>query len=196
MVLQTIPPWLCAEVEEYFQPLHAHPLKPEPHLVLDIGANIGVFARRAHAEWPNARILCYEPVPSVCQLLRRNVVHAWAEVHEVAVAGTGGLRDLYLGDCFATGSLHQGPRQRDVHIQEEALASSQLPAAEVIKIDTEGAEVEIIRGLDLSQAALLMIEHHRAEDAQTIKEMLSNFQLIQDSAENSEVGVLIFMKAR
>jgi hypothetical protein len=93
-----------------------------------------------------------------------------------------------------TSGLHRGPRQRDVHIQVEALASSLLPAAEVIKIDTEGAEVEILRELDLSQAVLLMIEHHRAEDAQTIKEMLREFKLIQDSPENAEVGVLIFLK--
>ena len=46
---QAIPDWLHKEVEQYFIPLPF-----EPTSIVDIGANIGAFAQRAHQQWPAA----------------------------------------------------------------------------------------------------------------------------------------------
>lgn len=55
----TIPDWLSQEVNDYF----AVPIRSIPKTVLDIGANIGAFALRAHYEWPAAKVICFEPMP-------------------------------------------------------------------------------------------------------------------------------------
>ncbi|WGE30901.1 hypothetical protein PHA77_18075 (plasmid) [Edwardsiella tarda] len=64
-----IPEWLRCEVNEYF----STPITLQPTTILDIGANIGAFALRAHQEWPDAYIACYEPMPNNVQLLRQHV---------------------------------------------------------------------------------------------------------------------------
>ena len=57
---QAIPQWLRQEAEEYFIPL---PFAPKS--ILDIGANIGAFAQRAHQEWPELALF----VASRCPLM-------------------------------------------------------------------------------------------------------------------------------
>jgi FkbM family methyltransferase len=46
---------------------------PRGAVVLDVGANIGLFTLFAHAEVEDARIYAFEPAPAMFELLRRNV---------------------------------------------------------------------------------------------------------------------------
>jgi len=64
----------------------------------------------------------------------------------------------------------------------------------MVKIDTEGCEVEILENLDLSQTKVLMLEHHSLEDAAWIKSFLeSDFDLLHDES-NKPVGTEIFVR--
>jgi hypothetical protein len=68
--LQQIPQWLYQEVDQCFIPLPF-----QPATILDIGANIGAFAQRARQKWPDAKMICCEPMPFNVVQLRRNRDH-------------------------------------------------------------------------------------------------------------------------
>jgi len=47
-----------------------------------------------------------------------------------------------------------------------------LPSCELVKIDTEGCEVEILRSLPLHDTKAIFLEYHSRADAVTIRELL------------------------
>lgn len=188
----TLPAWLLAEVEEYF----VVSLAVRPRTVLDIGANMGAFALRAHAEWPEARIICYEPMAGSVEVLRNIVDSGWAEVVPRAVRRCSGPDQMYIGDHWVTCSFQRGARQLDQRITVDCIAASELPAAEVVKIDTEGCELEILRGLDLSRTEVLLLEHHSAADAQAIKDLLAERFEVSFEQSGREVGTMVLQRRR
>ncbi len=102
---QVIPDWLRKEVEQYFIPFPF-----EPNSIVDIGANIGAFAQRAHQQWPAAHIYCYEPMPFNLIQLRRNVPNGTTVV-SAAVRAQSGLDEIFISDNFVTGGFSQLGRQ-------------------------------------------------------------------------------------
>ena len=187
---RTIPEWLRSEVEEYF----ATPLDFKPTTILDIGANIGAFALRAHQEWPEAQVICYEPMPFNLELLRQNVDLGWCSVEPYAVRELAGADDIYVGDVFVTGGFKKGTRQTGETIKVNCIAAATLPSCDLVKIDTEGCELEILRKIDLSKTQILMLEHHSKCDAAGINAFLSDrFKRIHDESDH-EVGIQIFFR--
>jgi len=191
--MANIPDWLENEVEDYFRFVS---FESSPRLILDIGANIGAFALRAHNQWPNARILCYEPMPPNLDRLRENVSPDYGTVFPYAIRGTSGVREIYIGDMFVTSGFVKGPRQTSQKIAVQCMAAADLPAADLVKIDTEGSEVEILRGLNLSATSIIMSEHHSKADAKLIKGILAaDFRLLRDESDR-EIGTMVFERLR
>jgi len=187
--MATIPHWLQNEVEDYFRFLS---FESSPRLILDIGANIGAFALRAHNQWPNAWILCYEPMPPNLDQLKKNISPDYGIVFPYAICGTSGVREIYIGDMFVTSGFVKGPRQTSQKMAVQCLAAADLPVADLVKIDTEGSEVEILRGLNLSTTSIIMLEHHSKTDAKLIKDMLTgDFRLVRDESDR-EIGTMVF----
>lgn len=185
-----IPEWLSKEVEDYF----ATTITAKPKIILDIGANIGAFAQRAHQEWPDAKIISYEPMPFNVEALRNNVDSEWCQVEPFGVREIAGDEDIYVGDMFVTGGFKKGERQTENKILVTCVAASTLPSADLVKVDTEGCEVEILRNLDLSKTQVVMVEHHSLQDAKAIKELLSDrFAVIHGEIER-EVGTEIYQR--
>ncbi len=185
---EEIPQWLRDEVEDYFIPVPF-----EPATILDIGANIGAFTQRAHKQWPLACIFCYEPMPFNIVHLRRNVP-AGATIISAAVREHSGVDEIYIGDNFVTGGFVQFGRQSQHKFLVECIAAKELPPCELVKIDTEGCEVEILKNLPLQNTRAIFLEHHSRSDAETIKLMLDrDFKLIgKDSGE--PVGTFTFFR--
>lgn len=187
--MATIPHWLENEVEDYFRFLS---FDSSPRLILDIGANIGAFALRAHNQWPNAWILCYEPMPPNVDQLKKNVSPDYGVVFPYAICRTSGVKEIYVGDMFVTSGFVKGPRQTSQKIAVQCMAAADLPAADLVKIDTEGSEVEILRDLNLSATSIIMLEHHSKADAKLIKNMLiADFCLLRDESDR-EIGTMVF----
>jgi FkbM family methyltransferase len=184
-----IPDWLENEVDDYFRFVN---FESSPRLILDIGANIGAFALRAHKQWPNARILCYEPMPPNLDQLRKNVSPDYGAIFPYAIRGISGVSEIYIGDMFVTSGFVRGPRQTSQKISVQCMAAVELPVADLVKIDTEGSEVEILRGLNLSATSIIMLEHHSKADAKLIKAILAaDFRALRDESER-EIGTMVF----
>ena len=147
-----------------------------PPTILDIGANIGAFARWAVDRWPGCKIHCYEPDPGNFHLLQRTVCeliyhlprsdmqflfngrnrNIW--VHNAAVADTEGKCHTAEGQ-YNCGETHIVPGG-DI----PTIKASTLPKADVLKIDTEGCEPAILADLAksgrLEEFSAVMMEYH------------------------------------
>jgi FkbM family methyltransferase len=190
MTATPIPEWLHREIDDYF----VEPLDVKPTTVLDIGANVGAFALRAHREWPTARVTCYEPMPFNVDQLRQNVDAEWCQVVPCAVRARSGEDDIHLGDMFVTGGFMKGERQSDRLIRVSCVAAGEIPSCDLVKIDTEGCEVEILANLDLTKTQAILLEHHSRNDAAAIKQMLApKFKVVHDESER-EVGTMTFVR--
>ena len=183
-----IPAWLVAEVDEYFVPLPFEPVS-----ILDVGANIGAFAVRAHERWPRARITCCEPMPyNVCQL-RRNAP-AGTTIVSAAVREHTGVDEIFIGDNFVTSGFVQFGRQTAHRLLVECIAARELPSCELVKVDTEGSELEILRHLDLSATKAIFLEHHSRADADAIHALLApGFDLVGGDS-GQPIGTLRFVR--
>jgi len=184
---QPIPEWLYKEVEDYFIPLDF-----EPKTIADIGANIGAFSQRAHQRWPAAKFYCYEPMPFNVYHLRRNAP-AGAIIFSAAVRARSGIDDIFIGDMFVTSGFVQLGRQTQNQIMVECIAASSVPSCELVKIDTEGCEVEILKNLDLTSTRAVLLEHHSRADAETIKKFLNDRYALIGGDSGQPVGTLRFI---
>jgi FkbM family methyltransferase len=127
---------------------------PRARVVVDIGSNIGISALFFLTRNPSCRCWLFEPVPRNVERLRRNLsgYEGRFEVREVAVADAGGRVEFGLEDSGRYGGIGvETGRSMEVacvginDVLEEVLDSA--PAVDILKIDTEGTELEIIRAI-------------------------------------------------
>lgn len=167
-----------------------------PPKVLDIGANVGAFAVWAANRWPGCEIECWEPNPEAFALLHQNAP-AGTVLHMAAVSdvelGRAGLR---LGrHNLGEASLYDIGEQSEDVIQVDVVRPWTLPAADVIKVDTEGAEVEILQGyLWRRRPKMVLFEFHRASDRVFLDELLLSKGYVLERGEifGPERGVMCY----
>ena len=107
----------------------------------DVGAHIGVYTIAAALR--GARVVSYEPNPTVASLLRRNValngVGDRVEVREVAVGAKPGEARLAVGGTLALASRLGG---EGILVKVLVLTEP----VDVMKIDVEGHEIDALEG--------------------------------------------------
>jgi FkbM family methyltransferase len=140
--------------------------------VVDVGANIGyntVYA--AHLVGPAGRVVAIEPAPDNLRVLRENVAAnrlANVTVHAVAAGRADEVRDLYLrGDVSAVNSLYPDSMYAEVTGIEQVRVTPLDDLVEfdpdLVKIDVEGAELDVIAGMPRmlrNRAMQLLVEWH------------------------------------
>lgn len=134
-------------------------------VVLDIGANAGYFARR-FGRWvePGGRVLAFEPNREIFPLLASNLRGCPAvECHNLGLSDTPARMPFFVaGTNHATGSLVPGysrssewePEKAHVRelsvelVQGDAFLESRgVRQVNFIKLDVEGWELPVLRGL-------------------------------------------------
>lgn len=130
---------------------------PVPQVVVDLGANIGVFAMTCVRM--GARVIAVEPEPANADLLRRNLGNQArnVEVLQAAVGAEDGRAFLSGG----AGTGHVGGT--GVEVAQITLAQILAPLERVAlcKIDVEGSEASIV--LACPHDELAKCEHIRME---------------------------------
>ncbi len=153
--------------------LGAMPAAPR---VLDIGANVGLFSFFAGERWPGAHVMAFEPHPDTFELLVSNMVGRAVECVPDAVVGdmNGLARDpryrrrlfegVTSGECSTIRELEdpRGQRQDLARYHEvRCISAAKLPPCDVLKVDTEGCEVEILASYrHLGGVHVLLAEAH------------------------------------
>lgn len=146
--------------------------------VIDAGANIGQYAMLASTRvGPRGRVHCFEPHPGVYRVLARNLKRAGCAnvvARPVALAVTPGARELFLQPIGNVGASSfkprdagpAGPRIRVKATTLDAYVKARrLRKVDLIKIDVEGAELEVLDGaartLDANPDVVLVVEFLR-----------------------------------
>ena len=162
---------------------------------VDIGANIGaVTERAAYLVSHTGQIYSFEPSPSSCRHLRQRIAHLGLKnvvINEFAlgdVPGTGILHEFREGEG-AVSSLrsgawpgHQHTTETKVAIQtlDDYLSRNQIGPIRLMKIDVQGAEIDVLRGssrlLASPQRPILFVELERDTNAafgRTVNDLLA-----------------------
>lgn len=125
----------------------------------DIGANVGFFTiLGARLVGPQGRVVAFEPVPACARAVANNIAlngFGHAEIREAAVgAASGRDRLLVVGEAswshLASTGRHADVRTEiDVAVEsiDELVGAGEIPPPDVVKIDTEGAELQALAGM-------------------------------------------------
>lgn len=168
-----------------------------PKTVLDIGANIGGFALWAREIWPGCTVESYEPHPENCRIFEMNTRGTdGVKLHEVGVSSEAGEFDLYEGVNIGQHSFHHCPEGKKA-VSAIVVPAGSLKSAEFVKIDTEGCEMEILSGLDLTETRWIALEYHRESDKEAVRGFLSAKGYAEWEHEEIEPdrGILKFLRA-
>jgi FkbM family methyltransferase len=121
-----------------------------PRVIFDVGANVGQTYRRFRRDFPEARIHCFEPVSNAFDQLMK----------EMAGDQLASAQRLALGDSCGFGTIHTHAEWSELSSLRSELAVSELsekveiatidsigpPRIDLLKIDTEGFEIPVLRG--------------------------------------------------
>jgi len=150
--MKHIDPTLCALAEQL---VHAG------SVVWDVGANIGLFCfAAAHHAGPQGYVVAFEPDIWLVGLLRRSSAQqpassASVQIVPTAVAASCDLRQFNIAArsraaSFLTGygSSQSGGAREEQTVIATSLdwLAQRLPGPDVLKIDVEGAELEVLKG--------------------------------------------------
>lgn len=148
--------------------------------ILDVGANCGAFTVFASKRWPGSTIHAYEPIRGNFEHLVRNAAKLIGPItpvrlNNLAVTATE-KAEMFLGannpgECSFYNIGEQSSQTEAV----STVRPSSLPHAHILKLDTEGCEVEILQALaDLGREFLVvLLEYHGEFDRIKIDKILS-----------------------
>ena len=128
-------------------------LLKEGDVCVDVGANVGFYASlAAEMVGPTGQVLAFEPMPEALHVLRENARrHPQIFVHATAVSDRDGSARLIVAVSGDRSSLRSGyakkiKREEDVPLTTLDAALTQLDRLDLVKIDVEGAELDVLRG--------------------------------------------------
>lgn len=137
-------------------------LAPHAHVILDVGANTGIYALVAHCVNPAASVIAVEPVERVFHRLQRNIelngggnvtvenlaasditgeaiIHDRPDDHEL----TASLDPLMAEYCGGGGVQYAVPTKR----LDDVLSGAGLHGIDLVKIDVELFEAKVLLGM-------------------------------------------------
>ncbi len=162
----------------------------ESRVVLDIGANTGLFSLVAKATNPCAQVYAFEPIPRIYARLVRNsdLNHFGINCMNLAISDTdseGVIYDLPLNhhhhaSLIKTEAAHAGTVLIPVTIKRKRLDTilkeEQIDHIDLMKIDVEGHEPEVLEGLGSCLSRMrpsMLVEIKRMEMAKRIEVLLT-----------------------
>jgi FkbM family methyltransferase len=182
---------------EYDLPYELPAPRRTPRVILDIGANVGGFAVWAHQRWPGSMIYCYEPLSSNFEFLKKNLAPLRNVLLFNRAVGDPTKTKLYLGknNCGENSFFDLG-EQLEQHEDVVTIEPNELPSASILKIDTEGSELDILSRLDAIDYDAILLEYHSEKIRRRIDSMLDNYSLVGGEARSADRGTLKYVHNR
>jgi len=125
---------------------------------MDVGAHVGYYSLQAARQvGPSGQVISFEPEPSNYELLTQNIVlNGYSNLTAInkAVSSTVGTATLYItaldngrNSMYHHGLPESGSTSVETTTLDSFLASEGWPRVDLVKIDVEGAEVEVLDGM-------------------------------------------------
>ena len=161
------------------------PVPIAPSVIVDAGANIGVTSVYYANRYPAARVFAIEPEPSNFKMLVKNTtfysgivpIHGalWNRSTSVAVVGGG-----EFNEWGATVSETQSTVAVQAFSISDLIRRYEIQFIDILKLDIEGAEVEVFENSDLwiQRIGMLAVETHdrfRPNCSQAFERAASSF---------------------
>ncbi|MBF0452578.1 MAG: FkbM family methyltransferase [Candidatus Magnetomorum sp.] len=176
-----------------------------PDVVVDIGANVGCYAIYVKMNHPTASIYCFEPVPATVELLSQNTkAFSDIHIHPIALSNNNktGWIEIHPINSGENRLCDQKVNQNNriavpVHDADTVFTKLGLKHIDILKIDTEGCEVQILESLRkrLSDIDYIVLEYHSEDDRRRIDAILHDFTLISCSVSICGLGILKYVNA-
>lgn len=140
----------------------------EPKTILDIGAHIGCFTLLANKLWPDAHIICFEPLPRSYEILRLNtdyfascdkraVYYGKNLIYTDGIGATGGgfiitaeswAEHAYLKKNMDYFIYEKLPIEIESATIEDIFQEMDLDNLDLLKLDCEASEFNIIENME------------------------------------------------
>lgn len=143
----------------------------ESPVILDVGANCGLFSVLAAQRFPSARIYAFEPAPELASLVSDNLKDHGGVVVQKAVTDKSGEVTLFVNkDSQQTNSIFKGAVEAvgnlsgeykvDAISLDDFARSEGLDKIDLLKIDVQGAESLVLAGATeiLEKTRALLVE--------------------------------------
>ena len=130
--------------------------------MIDVGSNRGQFAVFARQRWPNARLLCFEPLLGPRKVLTRITEKLGnSRVLPYALSDESGEAEMHVTRSDDSSSLLAVTRRQieafpdtvevdqvavDVRRLDELISIADVSHPILMKIDVQGAELDVLRG--------------------------------------------------
>lgn len=173
-------------------------------VLLDVGANQGMYALRAKLENPGCKVYCFEPNPVEHETLLENIKlnkFSGIEVFHVAVGDSD--KEITFEYVPNVGAISgKGIRSVERHWMREEFISEcrvkqtsldafcdyhHISHVDILKIDTEGMEMEVLSGANttLSKCDRIVIERHSPELRHSVVQRMdtAGFDLVYEDDE-------------
>ena len=186
-----IPDNMTSHIEKIFKGEYDIPYEKEYPVILDIGGNIGGFCLWANQRWKNSKIYSYEPIKKNFEFLKLNTKDIEnIMAMNLAIGSKTEQRRMHygahnVGEC----SFQHGAEQVEEGEDVSVVAASLLPKADIVKIDTEGAEIEILENMVIKPDVYL-IEYHSAYNRRRIDNILYDYTLVAADIVSANFGIV------
>jgi FkbM family methyltransferase len=143
-------------------------------VVVDVGANIGMFARHA-MERGVEKVYAFEPTIDAFKCLLLNVDRHKVYVHKACIGNTNDFVDIAMTKGSGTmGAMHACDDRKELHREkvqcytlDNLIESGIIPKnIDFLKVDVEGSESDVFNGMseeNLSNVNRLAMEYHEHE---------------------------------
>jgi FkbM family methyltransferase len=187
--------YVIGNYEQHVQAALAKYLRPNM-VFYDVGANGGFFSLLgASLVGPNGMVVAFEPHPATAKQLKNQMrINNMQQVDVVVAAvsakvGTAKLRDDISSDMLSLVNSHKATRTIKVQTTTIDQETKTRPLPDLLKIDVEGAEIDVLRGaqeLIYAKKPILLVEIHSSEIAIQYDELIAKFGYeTQDLAGNT-----------
>jgi FkbM family methyltransferase len=148
----------------------------QPKTIYDIGANIGISSLYFSDVFPQAAVYAFEPVPENLEVCRSNFenlkegkIFPWAVGSRTGVASFECNNDPRGGKLEGIAANEHLRTERRIEVEvfsiDDLVSVQKMEPPDFLKIDVEGAEVEVLKGLErhLHTVKRIFVETHGPE---------------------------------
>jgi len=136
-----------------------------PKVIIDVGANEGDYSELLRANFPNTKIIAFEPGKRAFKNLESKASQLLLDAYQIALADYSGKGKLYQTGPSGHDSLmelegmnreKQGFIDVDILMGDDFLEQKEITSIDFLKIDTEGIDLKVIHGFEKSFAEHLI----------------------------------------
>jgi len=154
----------------------------KPAIIFDVGANVGATALYFASAYPEATVHSFEPCKDAYQLLETNCSAADnIKRYPFGLYGKTCTKEIYLGkhqsaaaSIFKSGNSSETKLGIKLVNIQDFIAQNSIGEISILKIDTEGCEVSILKALSsLDKIGYVFFEYHSENDRMELDKFLT-----------------------